>query len=75
MAGLQLNPFGLLPGAEGYISSISIQSNGGIVVYTPDAGNAIGIATSLSPLAATRIAGGQGSVGGAGGQCIRLITG
>lgn len=75
MAALQLNPVGLSAGTEGYISSISIQSNGGVVVFTPDVNNAIGIATFLSALAATRIAGGQGSVGGAGGQSIRLING
>ena len=75
MAALQLNPVGLQTTDEGYISSISIRTAGGTQVFTPDANNAIGIATALSALAATRIAGGQGSVGGAGGQVIKLISG
>lgn len=75
MAAIQLNPVGLAATDEGYISSISIRSAGGVVVYTPDANNAIGIATALSALAATRIVGGQGNVGGAGGQGLKLISG
>lgn len=41
--GLQLNPTGMLSTDEGFISSISIRSAGGTVVYTPDASGRIGL--------------------------------
>ena len=75
MAALQLNPVGMLSTDEGYISSISIRSAGGTVVFTPDANNAIGIATALSALAATRICGGAGASNFNGGTAIKLING
>ena len=75
MAAVQLNPVGLLSTDEGYVSSISIRSAGGTVVYTPDANNAIGIATGLSAQAATRLVGGQGVCAGSQGQGIKLING
>lgn len=76
MAQMQLNPVGLLSTDEGFISSISVRSAGGVVVYTPDAQGAIGITgNALSALAATRLCGGSGNVGGAGGQAMKLIAG
>lgn len=75
MAAVQLNPVGLLSTDEGYIASILIRSGGSNVAYSPDANNAIGIATALSAQAATRLVGGQGVNAGSQGQGIKLING
>ena len=74
MPALQLNPVGMLTTDEGYISSISIRSAGGTVVFTPDANNVIGLATSLSAQATTRICGAAGA-NGPNGTGIKLVIG
>jgi hypothetical protein len=76
MAILQLNPVGMQSTDEGYISSITIRSAGGNVVFTPDGNNQIGTGTQVSPQAATRITGGLGAqIGGTMGQAIKLVQG
>ena len=74
---LQLNPIGMVATDEGFISSISFRSAGGTVVYTPDANGQIGATGNVvSAAAATRLSGGQGSVGGPAGQTpLRMVTG
>jgi hypothetical protein len=74
MAVLQLNPVGMQSTTEGYVSSITIYSNGAPVVFTPDGNNQIGTGTAVSPAAATRLVGGMGNVG-VHGQAIKLVTG
>lgn len=72
MAVIQLNPPGLATTDEGYISSVSIRTSGGVSVLAPDGNNQI----VCSALAATRLVGGQGQGGnGNPGQQIRLVTG
>lgn len=73
MPALQLNPIALGATTEGYISSISIYSGGGVVVYTPDATEKIGVATALSQAAVNRIAGGPGNMGNPGGTGIKPL--
>lgn len=73
-ACLQLNPVGMLATDEGYISSISIRSAGGTVVYTPDGNNQIGeTGNQMSAQVITRFVGGQGCGGQNYGQTIKLV--
>lgn len=66
MSVLQLNPKGMQPTEEGYISSISVRNGGGTVVYTPDAdgrigqtGNALG-----NPAYTNLLSGARSKIGG-----------
>ena len=71
MAVIQLNPVGMQPTDEGYISSISVRSAGGTQVLTPDGNNQV----TMSAQAATRLTGGMHSQLGSYGQAIKLVTG
>jgi len=71
MAVIQLNPVGMQPTDEGYISSISIRSAGGTQVLTPDGNNQV----TMSAQAATRLTGGMAAQLGSYGQAIKLVTG
>lgn len=75
MAVIQLNPVGMLSTDEGFISSISVRNAGGVVVYTPDAGNQIGVTgNAVGAPMLTRFAGGQGNGGGNQGQNIKIVS-
>jgi len=73
---IQLNPPGMVSTDEGYISSISVRSAGGTVVYTPDGNNQIGATGNVvSAAAANRLAGGPNGNHGPASQQIYIVTG
>jgi hypothetical protein len=73
MAIIQLNPTGMLPIEEGYITSVTVRSNGKEETLVPDP---LTGQVACSPQAALRLIGGsQAAAGGPGGRGIKLIQG
>lgn len=57
---IQLNPVGMLSTEDGYISSIDIRANGGVLTLTPDGNNQIGVGGALPNTVVTRLCTGFG---------------